>query len=219
MNKDTRIEIREKFSKINHTLKDYQAARDEYKQQVAKIKDQGRTYTQEHLEKKLKEAQMQLREAGKAALEAMKAQVHDLTAKLIEVDGRPIEAERMQSLSAALQLIQTGALDYKAASQVNQTFLGDQTELKTLRRAYQQANLADGGVDKMIYPHEIELLPNTIHDIAYGVFVGGDISVNQLANKIAEVARYWGITDHDWKIDPSGLVDAARQAAGLPPQD
>ncbi len=26
MNKDTRIEIREKFSKINHTLKDYQAA-------------------------------------------------------------------------------------------------------------------------------------------------------------------------------------------------
>ncbi len=66
MNKDTRIEIREKFSKINHTLKDYQAAREEYKRQVAKIKDQGRTYTQEHLEKKAEGSANAVEGSGKS---------------------------------------------------------------------------------------------------------------------------------------------------------
>lgn len=218
MNKDTRIEVREKFSKINHTLKDYQAAKENYKKQVAKIKTQADTFSQDYIDKQIKEAQSQLKQAGQAAYEALGQQAADLADKLAEVENRPLDAERIGSLGAAVQLIQSKALDYKTASQLNQTFKGDQTALKTIQRAYQQADLVDGGVDKMIYKHDIDRLPEHLKGVGYSVFFEGN-NVNQLSKMVGKVAGYWDVTDHDWNVDPTGIDQALRASAGLPAQE
>lgn len=215
MNHDTYLEIKDRFFYPHNLLDKFHKARTGYKEQIASLKAQADTYSQDYTDKKVKEVEGSLRATAQESYESFAGLADKLAAKLIEVDNRPITEEQASQLSGYVSLIASGIVDYKEAKQINANFIGDQTALKMLQRAYEKAGTSDGGVDKLIYSGDLEQLPDWLRDVSYSVFIQGN-NVNDLGRALGKVAGFYNVTDYDWSIDPTGFDQELRAAAGLP---
>lgn len=218
MDKDTRLEIKDRFFPPHNLLVKYHQARTSYKEQIASLKAQADTYNKIYIDAQVEEVNASLRATNQQTLEAFAEQAERLGQKLIEVTTRPITIEQASQLKPYIDLINSGVIDYKEAGQINAVFEGDQTALKMLQRAYQKSETLDGGVDKMLYPYDLERLEESLRNMGYSVFMQGN-NVNDLGRTLAKVANWFGVKDYDWTIDAGELDANLRSSAGLPPSE
>jgi hypothetical protein len=208
------IEVRERFFHLHEALEDYQKATDAHKAKLADLKDKGKNYRPEFLEKQITDEKARYKEKRQTIFDQYKDYADELVETIQEIDNRPIEPERMAVIRDAVELIQSGAIDHQRADQINRSFDGDQQALKTLKKVYSDGGLPDGGIDSMINNQTIDL-SRKLRDIGWDAILG-EGSVNAVGRFIGDLANCYAVHKYDWQINKAGFAEMARRGAGLP---
>ena len=120
------------------------------------------------------------------------------------------------ALTNALKLIESSGsgMDFSTVKKLNEQFKSDQSSLRVLQTAYKKNGVvSNAGIDGLIY--EPDSTFENLRKQSFDAFVGDGGSLNHLSNAINKVAALEGV-DFPVQIDPTGSIDAMRQAAGLP---
>lgn len=211
----TKAQLREKLNKLIYAMKEWNSIVDTHASEIKKIEAKRGVWDPDFIE---------AQKSKVPGLDAIKAQqrekVNELAADFAEfyktAINQPLDPERIGPLNNAIQLIQTGVLDYEAARLLNRSFEGDQVALKLLKNAYDKVGTPSGGggIDKMVMP----LGPSDIQDglkrSAYHVLYEGGLP-SHFGKAVKTVADYLAL-DVDTAIKPNAMTAALRAGANLP---
>ena len=144
--------------------------------------------------------------------EALNLMNIELGQMLSEKSMQPLDLNDPK-LTAALQLISLGKLDYTQANGIAQQFIGNQTALKLLQRTFQEKGITSG-IEKLVY--DPQAYQDAIREHIYNATHQGGTS-GGLINILAKLAKLEGIELEG--LDPAFIGDAARKSAGLAPKN
>lgn len=207
----TKEQLKEKLSRLVYAMKEYNAAADTYKSEIAKIEAKRGVWDADYIEAQKKRVQ---------GLGPIKAQQTEKIRKLAddfadyyrEVVNRPLDLNDNR-LTNALTLINSGALDFESAKKLNQNFEGDQASLKILKNAYDKTGTPAGGIDRLVMTLGPEDIKNGLNQSAYHVIQEGGFP-NHFGKAIKTVADYLAL-DIDAEIKPNAMTSYMRAGAGL----
>jgi hypothetical protein len=209
-------ELRTRLKALVNKMKEWGAYVETYEGQIKKIEEKRGVWDPKFIEAE-KQKIGSLAPLKAEQLKKIRELADDLGDYYRETLNEPLDPERIEPLNNAIQLIQTGVLDYEMAKALNKSFAGDQVALKMLKNAYEKTGTPTGGIDKMVMTIGPEDIKSGLSQSAYDVIHSG-LYLNHFSKAVKTLADYWDV-DLETQIKTDPLTDQARDAAGLPKKD
>ncbi len=211
-----RSELQERLWELEKHTRSEIARRADIQQRRAKLKQQKDVYSADYIERELskveKEEKLNREEAWTKANELLE----NLYNTLQERYNEPLDLSDTR-LPVVFDLLELGGpkLERSELAGVVEQFIGNPAALKALRAVFDNLGLDDTVVSEWIYsPGDIL---TALKEQADWAFRQGN-SINGFATAVNKIAKKEGMTfpKDGGTIDPGGVTDSMRAAAGLP---
>jgi len=208
--------LQEKLWDLEKHTRSEIARRADIQQRRSKLKQQKDTYSADYIRKEIEKLDSEERNNRELAWTKANELIEGVYNAMQERHNEPLDLEDIRFLNA-LNLINLAGpkLDRTELAGIAEQFIGSPAELRALRAVFENLGLDDTVVSEWIYSPGNALV-SLKEQAEYAFRQGG--SLNGFAAAVNKIAKKEGMSfpKDGGTIDPGGVTDSMRAAAGLP---